>query len=166
MAWTCPRSPTGSGPDLDLYKKLAKKYKLEDSVIFTGAVPWEEVPYYYAISDVFATASVSETQGLTVIEAMSSGLPVVAAHDKAFDGVVIDDLNGKFFKNKREYKKIMMQLLGDKDKIAMMSEQAKITADSHSLKYYADKIVYVYKRALHGLEKESIFKKISKLFKR
>ena len=156
----------GSGPDLESYKKLAKRYKLNDSIIFTGAIPWEEVPYYYAVSDIFATASVSETQGLTVIEAMASGLPVVAAHDQAFDGVVIDDLNGKFFNNKREYKKIMTQILDNDNKIAMMSEQAKITADSHSLKYYADKIVYVYKRAMNGIEKDNIFKKISNLFKR
>ncbi len=156
----------GSGPDLESYKKLAKKYKLDNSIIFTGAVPWEEVPYYYAVSDIFATASVSETQGLTVIEAMASGLPVVAAHDKAFEGVVIDDLNGKFFKTKREYKKAIMQILDNSNTLKMMSEQAKITADSHSLKYYADKIVYVYKRALSGIEKESIFKKISNLFKR
>ena len=156
----------GSGPDLESYKKLAKKYKLDNSIIFTGAVPWEEVPYYYAVSDIFATASVSETQGLTVIEAMASGLPVVAAHDKAFEGVVIDDLNGKFFKTKREYKKAIMQILDNSNTLKMMSEQAKITADSHSLKYYADKIVYVYKRALSVIEKESIFKKISNLFKR
>ena len=156
----------GSGPDLESYKKLAKKYKLDNSIIFTGAVPWEEVPYYYAVSDIFATASVSETQGLTVIEAMASGLPVVAAHDKAFEGVVIDDLNVKFFKTKREYKKAIMQILDNSNTLKMMSEQAKITADSHSLKYYADKIVYVYKRALSGIEKESIFKKISNLFKR
>ena len=156
----------GSGPDLESYKKLAKKYKLDNSIIFTGAVPWEEVPYYYAVSDIFATASVSETQGLTVIEAMASGLPVVAAHDKAFEGVVIDDLNGKFFKTKREYKKAIMQILDNSNTLKMMSEQAKITADSHSLKYYADKIVYVYKRALSGIEKESIIKKIYNLFKR
>ena len=144
----------GSGPDLEKYKKLAKKLKIEKNVIFTGAVPWENVPYYYAQASVFATASTSETQGLTVIEAMASGLPVIAAEDKAFEGVVVDELNGKFFKTKREYKKCIEELLNDSKKLEFMSKQARITADSHSLKYYADQILYVYKCAIKTKEKK------------
>ena len=154
----------GSGPDLDIFKQLVKKLKIEDKVIFTGAIPWEEVPYYYGISDVFVTASTTETQGLTVIEAMASGLPVVCADDESFRNVVIDDLNGNLFKNKKQYKKIMENLLNNPKKIKMMSNQARITADSHSLKYYADKILYVYKRAINKKEKKSFISNIKKQF--
>ena len=155
----------GSGPDLEKYQKLAKKLKVDNSVIFTGAVPWENVPYYYAQADIFATASTSETQGLTVIEAMASGLPVVAAQDKAFEGVVVDELNGKFFKTKREYKKCIEELLESNEKLDFMSKQARITADSHSLKYYADQILYVYKTAINTKEKKSLRNKIMNIFK-
>lgn len=156
----------GSGPDLEKYKKLAKKLKIEKNVIFTGAVPWENVPYYYAQASVFATASTSETQGLTVIEAMASGLPVIAAEDKAFEGVVVDELNGKFFKTKREYKKCIEELLNDSKKLEFMSKQARITADSHSLKYYADQILYVYKCAIKTKEKKSFRHRIANFFNR
>ena len=156
----------GSGPDLDKYKALAKKLKIDNSVIFTGAVPWEKVPYYYAQANIFATASVSETQGLTVIEAMASGLPVIAALDKAFEGVVVDELNGKFFKTKREYKKCLEELLISKEKLDFMSKQARITADSHSLKYYADQILYVYKCAIKTKEKKSLRNRLSNFFNR
>lgn len=155
----------GSGPDLDKYKALAKKLKCSDSVIFTGAVAWENIPYYYAQANIFATASTSETQGLTVIEAMASGLPVIAALDKAFEGVVIDELNGKLFKTKREYKKDIEELLNNQEKLDFMSKQARIKADSHSLKYYADRILYVYKCAIKTKEKKSIRNKISKFFR-
>lgn len=156
----------GSGPDLEKYKKLAKKLKIEKNVIFTGAVPWENVPYYYAQASVFATASTSETQGLTVIEAMASGLPVIAAEDKAFEGVVVDELNGKFFKTKREYKKCIEELFNDSKKLEFMSKQARITADSHSLKYYADQILYVYKCAIKTKEKKSFRHRIANFFNR
>ena len=153
----------GDGPDIDKYKKMAKKQG--DNVIFTGAVPWEEIPYYYASADIFATASVSETQGLTVIEAMAASLPVVCADDSAFKATVVDDLNGKIFKNKREYKKYMVDILTNEDEKKKLSKQARITADSHSLKYYAEKILDVYNCAIKQNAKKSILTKIKEYFK-
>ena len=104
----------GDGPELDEYKRLVHKLKIEESVIFTGKVPWNEVPYYYGISDIFATASDSETQGLTVVEAMAASIPVVALDDDAFRNVVIDGLCGYLFKNKKDYLNVMHKLLQDK----------------------------------------------------
>lgn len=156
----------GSGPDLEHFKDLVKKLKIEENVIFTGAVSWEEVPYYYAISDIFTTASVTETQGLTVVEAMASGLPVVCIDDESFKTVVIDGLNGKIFKNKRHYKKVMESLLNNKTQLKIMSKQAKITAESHSLKYYAEKILDVYKCAVKKEEKKNLFERLKQTLKK
>ena len=83
---------------------MSDKLKIKDNVIFTGKVPWNEIPNYYAIADIFTTASKTETQGLTVIEAMAAGLPVVALDDDSFRNVVIDGLTGYLFKNKIWYK--------------------------------------------------------------
>ena len=150
----------GSGPDMDKYKKLVKKLKIEDYVIFTGAIPRNEIPYYYNISDIFVTASTSETQGLTVIEAMASGLPVICHDDEAFRDVVIDDFNGNLFKNKREYKKQLEDLLKDPEKLKRLKKQALITANSHSLKYYAEKALDVYEIALKRKKKKKFFDKL------
>ncbi len=150
----------GSGPDLEHFKEMTKKLKIERQVIFTGAVPWEEVPYYYSISDIFATASVTETQGLTVIEAMAAGLPIVCADDEAFRDVVVDGLNGKMFKTKRQYRKCMEQILEDKKILNSMKKQARITAEAHSLKYYAEKILDVYNCAIGSEKKEGIIGKL------
>ncbi len=149
----------GSGPDLDHFKQMTKKLKIEKQVIFTGAVPWEEVPYYYGISDIFATASVTETQGLTVIEAMAAGLPVVCADDEAFRDVVVDDLNGRLFKTKRQYKKCMEEILSNQEMLKSMKKQARITAESHSLKYYAEKILDVYNCAIGTENKTGMIRK-------
>lgn len=155
----------GNGPDIDNYKKLSKKLKQEENITFVGAVPWEEIPYYYASADIFATPSVTETQGLTVIEAMASSLPVMCAYDSAFENTVVDDLNGKFFKNKKEYKKYMLDILTDEKKLEKMSKQARITADTHSLKYYAEQILDVYKCAIKQTEKKSLIERIKDYFK-
>lgn len=140
----------GDGPDAGDYKELARKLRVQDSVIFTGKVPWEEVPKYYQLADVFATASRTETQGLTVIEAMAASVPVVAADDDSFRNVVIDDLNGYLFANRKEYKKCVRKLMGDPELKKRMSEQARISAEPHSAKYFAEKVLDVYQTALKG----------------
>lgn len=138
----------GNGPDYSHFIEMAQKLGIENSVILTGAVPWEEVPYYYAVADLFATASRTETQGLTVIEAMAAGLPVVCIEDESFKDAVIDGLNGKVFKTKKQYKKAVESLITNQEQLKIMKKQARITADSHSLKYYAEKVLDVYNRAI------------------
>lgn len=155
----------GSGPDLDHFKDMCKKFNIEDKVIFTGAIPWEEIPYYYAVSDIFVTASTTETQGLTVIEAMASGLPVVCADDEAFRDSIVDGLNGRLFKNKRQYKKAIEDILNSPEQIKTMSKQARIIADSHSLKYYAEKILDVYGCALKNTKKKDFLEQLKNKLK-
>ena len=138
----------GDGPDLETYKKLAIKNKIEDKVIFTGKVPWVDVPIYYNMSDIFVTASHTETQGLTVIEAMAASLPVVALDDEAFRNTVIDGLSGYLFKNKKEYVNQIMELVDDKKKRENMGKQGRINSDKYSSKYFADRVLDVYKLAL------------------
>ena len=58
----------GGGPYLDELKELVKDDQIEKYIIFTGPKPSQEVPSYYHLSNVFVSASVTETQGLTYIE--------------------------------------------------------------------------------------------------
>ena len=146
----------GDGPDLENYQKYVKKNKIEDNVIFAGKVPWENIVSYYLISDVFATASKTETQGLTVIEAMAASLPVVCSDDESFRETVIDDLNGKLFNNRREYKREIINLYKDRSLLKRLSNQARIAAETHSSKYFAEQILDVYKIAINNKPKHKI----------
>lgn len=139
----------GDGPDLEKYKKLAIKNKIEKNVIFTGKVPWEEVPLYYNVADIFTTASHTETQGLTVIEAMAANLPVVALNDESFRNTVIPDLTGYLFNKKSEYIKYMIKLIQDESLRKQMGNQARINSETYSSKYFAERILDVYKVALN-----------------
>lgn len=57
---------------------MAKKLKIEDQVIFTGYVSDTELPRFYRNCDIFTLPSVYEGQGIVLLEAMASGLPIVA----------------------------------------------------------------------------------------
>ena len=140
----------GDGPDMDTYKNLVHKLKIDDNVIFTGKVPWTEVTLYYQIADIFATASKSETQGLTVIEAMAASLPVVAVDDESFRNVIIDGLNGHLFDTKKVYKKYVKSFIDEPSKLQQFSKQARINADTYSSKYFAERVLDVYRLAING----------------
>lgn len=145
----------GHGPDEELFKKLVLKEKLEDSIIFTGKVPWDDISLYYQLATVFTTASKTETQGLTVIEAMAASVPVVCVDDESFKNVVIDDLNGYLFKTKKQYIKYMTSLMTDNELLKRLSKQARRSAEPHSSKYFVLKVLEVYKLAVKDENKSS-----------
>lgn len=147
----------GDGPDINKYKELSVKYKIDNNTIFTGKVPWNDMPKYYQIADAFATASRSETQGLTVVEAMAAEMPVVCVDDDSFKIVVIDDLNGKLFKNKKEYVKIIDELIKDNKLLLRLGTQARISAEPYSSKYFAERVLEVYKKAVGPNHKKKGF---------
>ncbi len=138
----------GDGPDIKKYKAKTKKLKLENNIIFTGKVPYNEIQYYYNLGNVFVTASTTETQGLTVIEAMAASLPVVCIDDESFRNTVVNNLNGYLFNNKKEYRKYIDDLVNDKKLLKKIGSQAKISTDQYSSKYYAERVLDVYKKTI------------------
>ena len=155
----------GDGPDKDNYEKLSSKLGIAENVIFTGKAAWEEMPYYYHISDVFVTASKTETQGLTIIEAMASNVIPVCMEDEAFQSMVTDELNGLFFKTNEEYENQIIRLYENREELAKFDKQARIQAEHYSSKNYAERALEVYHRAIKEKEEENRFGLISKIVK-
>ena len=155
----------GDGPDKDNYEKLSSKLGIAENVIFTGKAAWEEMPYYYHISDVFVTASKTETQGLTIIEAMASNVIPVCMEDEAFQSMVTEELNGLFFKTNEEYENQIIRLYENREELAKFDKQARIQAEHYSSKNYAERALEVYNRAIKEKEEENRFGLISKIVK-
>jgi len=93
----------GDGPERMQLKKKANSLGIASSVIFTGMVKPTEVQNYYQLGDVFVSASTSETQGLTYIEAAVSGLPLVCRQDPCLENVIIQGENGFEYSNEKEF---------------------------------------------------------------
>lgn len=87
----------GEGPLVSDLKAQALSLGCQEHVTFTGPKPWKEIDNYYAMGDVFVSASHSETQGLTYIEAMAAGLCVAAYDDPCLEGVIEHGDNGLLF---------------------------------------------------------------------
>jgi glycosyltransferase involved in cell wall biosynthesis len=86
----------GSGDHLEKLRKRARAISLEDKVIFTGSVAYDDIPKYYAVCDVFVLPSVSrlEAFGLVVLEAMASSRPVIVSNIPGVMELVTDGLEG------------------------------------------------------------------------
>lgn len=153
----------GDGPDLDKLKKIVNKYKLEDNVIFTGMVKWDEVPKYYNIGNIFTTASFTENHSMTVIEAMAASLPLVVAEDNGVCFAVVEDLNGYTFKDKNKYIKIIEDLYNNTSRLERLSKQARLSSLPYSDKYYAEKVMDVYFIACKGIKVSKVSQIINKL---
>ncbi len=151
----------GDGPDIEKYRDIVKEYGIEDRVFLPGKVKWEDVPYYYHLSNIFLTASHTETQGLTVIEAMAAGSVPICVKDESFESMVVDDLTGKIFNTKEECEKIIEDLYKDKKTLGRLSSQAILNSDRFSSKYFAESVLDVYKHAIENNKKRKNF--ISKI---
>ena len=160
----CKLMIVGDGPDLPKFQEQVQRLKIERNVIFTGKVPWEEVPLYYHISNVFSTASRTEPQGLTVIEAMAAGRAVVCVDDESFRNVVVDGLDGYLFQDNKQYEQIINNLLKDATKCKSLGKQARISSDTYSSKYFAQRVADVYRQALEKNKKKSFLDKIKGVF--
>lgn len=140
----------GYGPDEDKLKKYVDEQGLSKNIIFTGKISWDIINNYYQLATIFVSASHSETQGLTLLEAMAAGKPVVVCNDDAFTDVVVEDLNGHLFNDENEYIEKIELLRKDKKKYSRMCRQARINGEAHSSKYYGEKVLDVYYTALGG----------------
>lgn len=136
----------GGGPQLDELKDLTVQKNLVDCVYFTGPKESELVPSYYHASSLFVSASITETQGLTFIEAMASGIPALARYDKNLDGVITDGRNGYFFEDTGDLVKRILEL--SNSSLEMLSKNATEDAMQYSSEIFYDKIMKVYHKAL------------------
>ncbi len=155
----------GDGPDKEKYEEYSKELGISKNVIFTGKAAWSDIPYYYHISNLFVTASKTETQGLTVIEAMASNVCPVCMRDEAFQSMVTEDLNGVFFETQEEYIEKIERLYKNKKELERLNRQARIQAETYSSKFYADRVLTVYNRAIETKKKENRFGIVSKIAK-
>jgi 1,2-diacylglycerol 3-alpha-glucosyltransferase len=92
----------GDGPDVDQLKAQVERLTLEDYVIFTGPIPHEDTGNYYRMADLFVSASDTETQGLTYIEALSAGTRCVVYKTNYTDYVYDQPELGSTFETKRQ----------------------------------------------------------------
>ncbi len=100
----------GSGTNLSHLRQLALKSRHPERFIFTGLIKPDNLPMYYHAADIFVSASTSETQGLTYLEAVASSLPLLCRNDKALKNIIKNEESGFIYNNRAEFLKYASKL--------------------------------------------------------
>ena len=84
----------GDGPNSKVFEMLVQKLGIQDIIHFVGFVKREDIFSYYYQADLFMMPSLNEPQGIVALEAMASGLPVVASEVGGIPEMIEDGYNG------------------------------------------------------------------------
>lgn len=136
----------GAGPDEDYYREMAGNHP---RIHFLGKADPSQVPFWYAAADAFVSASLSETQGMTYLEAMATGRMVFGRRDEVLNGLLQEGKTGYYFDSAKE-------LLEKAEQFYALSEQQlkenALTCQQVTAPYtdvtFAHKVAAVYDQAI------------------
>jgi N-acetyl-alpha-D-glucosaminyl L-malate synthase BshA len=136
----------GDGEERGYLENLVRNLNLEKYVKFVGKVPNEEVPEYMAASDVFVLPSLSEGFGIVNLEAMASGLPIVATNVRGLPEIIKDGENGFLVepKNPEQIAGRVLLLLENDELRERISKDNKQEIRKYSWKSVVEKLEKVY----------------------
>jgi 1,2-diacylglycerol 3-alpha-glucosyltransferase len=141
----------GNGPHRADLERHIEQLGIGDRVTFTGYLQHDDVAAAYAASEAFFFASLSETQGLVVAEAMASGLPVIAVDDLAIADAVTDGVNGLLVPERAaDLAAAADRVLGDPELRTRMSEESVQRADALSIDLMAERLAGLYGDLIAG----------------
>ncbi len=137
----------GWGPAENELKELSGRLGIEDNVIFGGACKPDETQRYYHLGDCFASASITETQGLTFMEAMAAELPVLARYDDNLIGTIKEGETGFFFNNEGDFAEKLAFLIDlPNEKRRKIIDEAIKAIDPYSMEKFYQNAMGVYRR--------------------
>jgi len=139
----------GDGPEKPVLEEMAQRLGIADMVTFTGMIKHPDMPACYAGCDVYITASLSDTNSISMLEGMATGLPVLQLYDELNKDQIKDGINGYTFDSPEQMAQRLREL-----KSMPESERQKIRASvmdsvvERGATYLASYILGVYQKAI------------------
>ncbi|MFO8088898.1 MAG: glycosyltransferase family 4 protein [Desulfatiglandaceae bacterium] len=120
----------GRGERLDHYRKLAVDCGAEDRIRFVGHVDGD-IQEYYALADVVVLPSLSEAFGMSILEAMACGLPVIASPLAGAADLIVEGESGFLARESDALRAALMRLEAPMVR-EEMGKKARQSAEEHS----------------------------------
>ncbi|MGE5583254.1 MAG: glycosyltransferase family 4 protein [Bacillota bacterium] len=145
----------GDGPELNNLIRLAGNLDLKDQVIFTGLVEPERVPHYLAAADLFVMTSTTEVKPLAQLEALASGLPIVAVRAAGANDTIIHGENGLLVPEKiGAISEAVLNLIFDEQRYRDFQKKARLTAAGYSYPKIAGEYLSLFRQVLAGYQSD------------
>ena len=143
----------GDGPDLEVLQEQVERLTLEDNVIFAGDVPHEDVGSFYKMADLFVSASDTETQGLTYIEALASGTRCVVYDTDYTERVFDDKCFGEVFTRPSEMRDEILDYLRE-DPSEIPADKLAKKLDQISAKRFGSDVHQFYEEVIENYQED------------
>lgn len=137
----------GGGPYLVKLKRYAKG---KTGIIFTGLIDPSEVANCYVSAKMFVFSSTSEVHPMCIVEALASGLPLVALKDEALSSMIINGYNGYLVNNQAQFVAGVSELLRNDQKAKEFGRNSFLLA---TREYSAESFVRRHEEIYLGLLK-------------
>lgn len=136
----------GTGAQRGALERLAEEEGVADRVRFLGFVPHEDLPLVYRAADAFTIAGIAELQSIATLEAMASGLPVVAADAMALPHLVEQGRNGYLYEpgSPDDLAKYLSAILASPEERARMGAESRTMAARHDHERSLDRFERIY----------------------
>lgn len=153
----------GDGPAKTALEVAAIEMGIAKKVVFTGMIDPNDVTLYYKMADVFISASTSETQGLTYIEALACGLPLVCKKDPCLEGIIQEGKNGYIFEAEEDIHDSILKVLYGTGDFSFAKKNSISVAEKFTTAKFGKNIIGVYENAI--FRKEATKDENSEMFK-
>lgn len=141
----------GDGPDVETLNEQVERLTLEDHVIFAGDVLHEDVGAFYKMADLFISASDTETQGLTYIEALAAGTKCVV-YDTDYTEHVFDDKDfGQVFTRPEQMRDEILSYLRE-NRTKIPAEKLSKKLEQISAKRFGNEVYQFYKDVIKNYQ--------------
>ena len=150
----------GGGELVPMLKKLVAELELGQNVVFTGAMPNDHLPPYYAMCDIFVLPSIPggpESFGLVVLEANASGKPAIASDLPGVRDAVKNEKTGLLVppRDPEALAQAILRLIEDDDLRSQMAQNARKEVESHSWQRFAEEMEAVYSELVMFKEEQN-----------
>ena len=140
----------GDGIDMARLKELTEDLGISKEVKFLGKIMMPELAKVYRMGTIFATGSETETQGIVLIEAAATGLPLVAVNAGAVGEICVGGFNGELVEagNIEAFKEAMKKILLDKKLQKEYSKNSLEISKKHDLRHTLKRFEEIYEEAI------------------
>lgn len=144
----------GDGEEIERLKLLAIKYRISDKVFFLGKLPNDKLPDYYAAADIFVSPSMIEGQGVTFLEALASGVPIICSNVGGIGEIIKHGETGLFVSpnDVDELSEAINRLITDREFRMNLSKTGRKIAESYDWQCVAEQFISLYISILNTAE--------------
>jgi 1,2-diacylglycerol 3-alpha-glucosyltransferase len=135
----------GDGSARKKLQEHAAATKVNDRIHFLGMVNRAELPDLLHDATVFLSASTTEVHPISVIEAIASGLPMLAVQDEAFEGMIVENENGHLTPlDTCVFSDTLVKMLSDPEKLVQYGKRSTEFSEKFSIEGQVRSLEHLY----------------------